>query len=79
MDWTRLGRQAKRVIEKRGGPGSVKEDAQELEAIAEGEGTVGEKLKAAAKAIQEPGAGQERRSTDAPGRGRQPGSPKKAE
>ena len=56
MNWKKLARQANRVIQKRGGPDSVKEDAQELEAIAKEKGTLGDKLKAAAKAIKEPGA-----------------------
>jgi hypothetical protein len=56
MDWKKLARQANRVIQKRGGPESVKEDAQELEGIAKEKGTLGDKLKAAAQAIKEPGA-----------------------
>ncbi len=55
-NWTRLARQVNRVIQKRGGPESVKEDAQELEAIAKEKRPMSEKLKEAAQAVREPGA-----------------------
>ena len=56
MDWKRLSQQAKEIIDKRGGPESLKEDAEELRDIAESRGTTAEKLKEAAHAIREPGA-----------------------
>lgn len=56
MDWKKLAGEAKRVVDKRGGPESVKEDAEELKDIAQGKGTVAEKLRAAAEALKEPGA-----------------------
>ena len=56
MDWKKLAGEARQVVDKRGGPESVKEDAEELKDIAQGKGTVAEKLKAAAQALKEPGA-----------------------
>ena len=56
MDWKTLAGEARQVVDKRGGPESVKEDAAELKDIAQGKGTVAEKLKAAAEALKEPGA-----------------------
>jgi hypothetical protein len=56
MDWKRLSQQAKQIVDKRGGPESLKEDAEELRDIAESRGTTSEKLKEAAQAIREPGA-----------------------
>jgi hypothetical protein len=56
MDFKRLSQQAKRLIDKRGGSKSLKEDADELRDIARGQGSVSDKAKAAADAIKEPGA-----------------------
>jgi hypothetical protein len=56
MDFKRLSQQAKRLIDKRGGSKSLKEDADELRDIARGEGSLSDKAKAAADAIKEPGA-----------------------
>lgn len=55
-NWSRVARQVNRVIQKRGGPESVKEDAEELAGIAREKRPIGEKLKEATKAIKEPGA-----------------------
>ena len=52
----RLTDQAKKVIDKRGGMDSVKEDAQELRDIAKGKGDLKDKAKAAGEAIKDPGA-----------------------
>ncbi len=57
MDWKRVVDQAKGLIARRGGTESVKEDAEELRDIARGGGTTGDKVKAAAEALREPGAG----------------------
>jgi hypothetical protein len=57
---------AKQVIDERGGPESLKEDADELREIADGPGSLAEKAKRAAEAIKEPGAHHE------PGVGREP-------
>jgi hypothetical protein len=55
MDWENLAEKAEQVIQKRGGIESVKEDAQELAGIAEGDGSLTEKLKAAGQALKVPG------------------------
>ncbi len=52
----RLADQAKKVIDKRGGVDSLKEDAGELRGIAKGKGSLADKAKAAGKAVKEPGA-----------------------
>jgi hypothetical protein len=56
MDFKRLSEQAKRLIDRRGGTKSLKEDADELRDIARGEGSLSDKAKAAAEAVKEPGA-----------------------
>jgi hypothetical protein len=56
MDFKRLSEQAKRLIDKRGGSASLKEDADELRDIARSEGSLSDKAKAAAAAIKDPGA-----------------------
>jgi hypothetical protein len=56
MDFKRLSQQAKRLIDRRGGTKSLKEDADELRDIARGEGSLPDKAKAAAGAVKEPGA-----------------------
>jgi hypothetical protein len=56
MDFKRLSQQAKRLIDRRGGSKSLKEDADELRDIARSEGSLSDKAKAAADAIKEPGA-----------------------
>jgi hypothetical protein len=56
----RLTDQAKKLVERRGGTDSVKEDAEELKDIAKGEGSLKDKAKAAGEAVKEPGkAGEE--------------------
>ena len=56
MDFKKLSDQAKKVVDKRGGTESVKEDAQELKGIFSGKGSLSDKAKAAAEAIKDPGA-----------------------
>jgi hypothetical protein len=56
VNFRRLADQAKKVIDKRGGTESVKEDAEELRDIAKGEGSLTDKAKEAGKAIKDPGA-----------------------
>jgi hypothetical protein len=70
MDWKRMAAQAKKVFDERGGTKAAKEDVEELRDIAEGRGTVGEKLGRAAKAVKEPGARRQ-----APPRDPAPGAP----
>ena len=47
---------AKELVAKRGGTESLKEDAGELKDIATGEGSLGDKAKAAVDAVKDPGA-----------------------
>jgi hypothetical protein len=56
MDIGKLADEAKKVIDERGGMDALKEDAEELKDIAQGGGSVTDKAKAAAAAIQVPGA-----------------------
>ena len=56
INFKRLSDQAKKVVDKRGGTDSLKEDAEELRGIAKGKGSLKDKAKAAAKAVKEPGA-----------------------
>ena len=56
VNFRRLADQAKKVVDKRGGTESLKEDADELKDIAKGEGSLKDKAKDAAKAIKDPGA-----------------------
>jgi hypothetical protein len=52
----RLADQAKKIVDKRGGTGALKEDADELKDIATGKGSLKDKAKAAADAAKDPGA-----------------------
>ena len=56
VNFRRLTDQAKKLVDKRGGTDSLKEDADELKDIAKGEGSLKDKAKAAGQAIKEPGA-----------------------
>lgn len=56
VNFRRLVDQAKKVVDKRGGTDSLKEDAEELKDIAKGEGGLKDKAKAAGEAIKDPGA-----------------------
>lgn len=56
MKFSRIARQAKRLIDQRGGTDALKEDARELQNIAKGPGTMQEKAKRAKDALKEPGA-----------------------
>jgi hypothetical protein len=56
FDWKKLAGKAGAVVQKRGGPQSLEEDASELADIAKGGGTLSDKAKLAAKALKEPGA-----------------------
>jgi hypothetical protein len=52
----RLTDQAKKIVNKRGGTGALKEDADELKDIATSKGSLKDKAKAAGEAIKDPGA-----------------------
>ncbi len=56
MDLKKLGDEAKKLIDQRGGMESVKEDAMELEKIAGEKGSLADKAKEAADALKDPGA-----------------------
>jgi hypothetical protein len=56
VNFRRLTDQAKKIVDKRGGTDSLKEDAEELKGIARGEGSLKDKAKAAGQAIKDPGA-----------------------
>ena len=56
MDLKRLTNRAKDLVNKRGGTGALKEDAEEVKNIATGEGSLKTKAKAAGEAIKDPGA-----------------------
>jgi hypothetical protein len=55
VNFRRLTDQAKKIVNKRGGTDSLKEDAEELKDIARGEGTLKDKAKAAGEAVKDPG------------------------
>ncbi|MDQ6732036.1 MAG: hypothetical protein M3022_17555 [Actinomycetota bacterium] len=59
MDWKQIADRAKQVADKRGGSESLKQDAAELRDIAQGKGSLSEKLGRAAQAIKKPGASRE--------------------
>jgi len=56
MDFKKLAAKAKKTIDDRGGMDSLKADAEELKKVAKGKGSLGDKAKAAADAIKQPGA-----------------------
>jgi hypothetical protein len=56
VNFKRLTDQAKKVVDKRGGMDSLKEDASELRDIAKGKGSLKDKAKAAGNAVKDPGA-----------------------
>jgi hypothetical protein len=56
MDLKRLFNKGKRIVDQRGGVDSLKEDAAELQGIAEDKGSLTDKAKDAAAAIKDPGA-----------------------
>lgn len=61
VNFKSIADKAKQAVEKRGGTGSLKEDAAELKSIATGKGSLSDKAKAAAAAIKDPGAAREER------------------
>ncbi len=56
MDLKSLFNKGKKIVDERGGVDSLKEDAQELQGIAKGKGSLTDKAKEAAEAIKDPGA-----------------------
>lgn len=57
MDFKKLSKQARKMIDQRGGTDALKQDAKELQRIAKGKGSVSEKAKRAADALKTPGDG----------------------
>ena len=55
MDLKNISAKAKEMIDKRGGTDSLKGDAEDLKAIASGEGSMADKAKAALAALKDPG------------------------
>ena len=58
------------MIDKRGGMGALKEDAEEVRRIAQRKGSLADKAKAAGEAIKEPGAPGPEKPRPRAGRGR---------
>jgi hypothetical protein len=56
MNLGRLAKQAKTVIDKRGGMAGLKADAMELKNIAKSKGSVTHKAEEAVEAVADPGA-----------------------
>ena len=71
MDIGKLADEAKKLIDERGGMDALKEDAVELKDIATGEGSLTDKAKAAAEALQDPGG----EGDDTPGEKTPPANP----
>ncbi|MGH7215591.1 MAG: hypothetical protein ACREIT_12570, partial [Tepidisphaeraceae bacterium] len=63
MNLGQLAGKARDLVQKRGGTDSLKQDAQELRDIASGSGSLGDKAKAAAEAVKDPGADEAARPT----------------
>jgi hypothetical protein len=55
MNLNDLKDKAKSLFDRRGGTEALKEDAQEVKDIVQGEGTVSEKAKDAVEAVKDPG------------------------
>ncbi len=66
MNLGRLANRARQLVDKRGGTDALKKDAEELGDIMKGKGSAGDKAKAAASALKDPGAP-----------GKEPGTPRK--
>jgi hypothetical protein len=58
MNLGQLASKARELVQRRGGTESLKQDAEEVRGIASGQGSVGDKAKAAAEALKDPGAGE---------------------
>ena len=55
MDLSSLTKQAKKLVKKRGGVQSLKQDAEELKDIVQSKGSATGKAKRAAEALKDPG------------------------
>lgn len=54
MNWRAMADKANQVFQQRGGATAAKEDTEELRNIAQGQGSVADKVKQAAEALREP-------------------------
>jgi hypothetical protein len=64
MDLKRLAGKARELVDKRGGPEALKQDAEELKRIATGPGKATDKAKAAFEAVKDPGRSGSEDSTE---------------
>lgn len=70
MNFRGLAQRAKQIVDRRGGPEALKEDAQELREVVRRPGSGRDKAKAAAEVLREPGAaGADRSASDKPPKG----------
>ena len=67
MNLRNLTKTVRATIERRGGTGALKEDAQELRDIAKRRGSVADKVKEGVEAVREPGATTRQPRGGAPG------------
>ena len=56
VNFAKLGQQAKKMVDKRGGTEALKGDLNELKDVAKGKGSLKDKAKAAGDALKDPGA-----------------------
>ena len=68
MNWRAMADKANQVFQQRGRATAAKEDTEELRNIAQGQGSVADKVKQAAEALREPGAHHSRRAIAGSGR-----------
>jgi hypothetical protein len=69
VDFNKLFRRARKVVDDRGGTDALKKDAEEVRDVIKGRGSSGDKVKAAAEALKDPGApGQDTSRRDTPKR-----------
>jgi hypothetical protein len=69
MNFKNLFDKGKKIVDERGGVDSLKADAEELQGIAKGKGSVADKAKAAAEALKAPGAKGEKPPAGGQGKG----------
>lgn len=70
MNFRGLAKRAKQIVDGRGGPEALKEDAQELREVVRRPGSGRDKAKAAAEVLREPGAaGADRSASEKPRQG----------
>jgi hypothetical protein len=79
MNLGSLADRAKRLVSRRGGTESLKEDAEELRDIAHGEGSISDKAKEAAEALKEPGKKEEQEPSHPPAPAGEPQRPAEPE